>query len=153
MGIVKTTAFKESRKFHFPGLLSLKNSLKKRTMPDKLYREENSEYLKKNPSWHTEDSPWKARQILKIIERNNHIYGRSHYGHLHHFSKDSALPTLQYCGHEIVDYFYTPVYEAPSNKLTFKSSILRITGSILNTINKDFSVRLSGGASLMVLTK
>ncbi len=34
------------------------------------YAVENSEYLKKNPTWHIEDSPWKATQILKMIERN-----------------------------------------------------------------------------------
>lgn len=39
-------------------------------MSEKLYTEENSEYLKKNPTWHTEDSPWKAEQILKMLERN-----------------------------------------------------------------------------------
>jgi hypothetical protein len=30
----------------------------------------NEEYLKKNPSWHEEDSPWKASQIFKLLERN-----------------------------------------------------------------------------------
>jgi SAM-dependent methyltransferase len=233
-------------------------------MAEEIYLEKNGEYLKNNPTWHTEDSPWKAIQIFKMIERNhlqpkvifdlgcgagevlnqlyallpgnihftgydisddalllcrqrakdrlefkkqslfeidtrsdlmllidvfehiedyygfikaakekseykifhipleitvlnvlrnNHIYGRNQYGHLHHFSRDSALSTLQNCGLEIVDYFYTPVYRAASNKLTFKSAILRISGSILNVINNDFSVRLLGGASLMVLTK
>lgn len=34
------------------------------------YTVENSEYLKKNPTWHIEDSSWKATQILKMIERN-----------------------------------------------------------------------------------
>jgi hypothetical protein len=29
------------------------------------------EYLDRNPTWHIEDSPWKAGQILKIIMRNN----------------------------------------------------------------------------------
>jgi len=28
------------------------------------------EYLANNPTWHEEDSPWKAKHILKIIERN-----------------------------------------------------------------------------------
>lgn len=28
------------------------------------------EYLKKNPTWHVEDSPWKAEQILLMIKRN-----------------------------------------------------------------------------------
>jgi len=28
-------------------------------------------YLKKNPSWHAEDSAWKAKQIINILNQNN----------------------------------------------------------------------------------
>ena len=28
------------------------------------------DYLNNNPSWHSEDSPWKAEQIFKIIQKN-----------------------------------------------------------------------------------
>jgi hypothetical protein len=28
------------------------------------------EYLENNPTWHVQDSPWKAKHILKMIERN-----------------------------------------------------------------------------------
>lgn len=38
-------------------------------MFEELYR--NGEYIKKNPLWHVEESPWKARQIIRIVERNN----------------------------------------------------------------------------------
>jgi SAM-dependent methyltransferase len=31
---------------------------------------QTGEYLDKNPSWHVEDSPWKAVQILRMLERN-----------------------------------------------------------------------------------
>ena len=34
----------------------------------------NGEYLKDNPSWHMEDSEWKAEHILKIINRINLSY-------------------------------------------------------------------------------
>jgi hypothetical protein len=27
----------------------------------------SGEYLKKNPLWHTDESPWKARNILQIM--------------------------------------------------------------------------------------
>jgi cyclopropane fatty-acyl-phospholipid synthase-like methyltransferase len=30
----------------------------------------SGEYLAENPSWHAEDSPWKAAQVYKMIERN-----------------------------------------------------------------------------------
>lgn len=34
------------------------------------YDKDNSNYLHVNPTWHTEDSPWKATQVLKMMERN-----------------------------------------------------------------------------------
>lgn len=38
---------------------------------EKLYTEENSEYLKNNPGWHSDLSWWKADKIIKMINRNN----------------------------------------------------------------------------------
>ncbi len=31
----------------------------------------NGKYIEKNLTWHVEDSPWKAKQIIKIIQKNN----------------------------------------------------------------------------------
>jgi hypothetical protein len=31
----------------------------------------NGEYLTSNPSWHVEDSSWKARQIIKMVRKHN----------------------------------------------------------------------------------
>jgi 2-polyprenyl-3-methyl-5-hydroxy-6-metoxy-1,4-benzoquinol methylase len=39
-------------------------------MPSEVYTEEDGEYKKNNPTWHVEDSPWKAKQVLKILNRN-----------------------------------------------------------------------------------
>ena len=41
-----------------------------------IYTENNSEYLRNNPTWHVEHSPWKARQIAKMLGRNR-IFPRS----------------------------------------------------------------------------
>lgn len=30
----------------------------------------SGEYLKKNPTWHVEESPWKAKQVLQIMKQN-----------------------------------------------------------------------------------
>jgi len=38
-------------------------------MTDKENLYTGNEYLKYNPSWHLEDSPWKARKIIKIIPK------------------------------------------------------------------------------------
>lgn len=40
-------------------------------MTIKDYTKNKSQYLQVNPTWHAEDSSWKAAQILKLIKRNN----------------------------------------------------------------------------------
>ncbi|HEX2683798.1 MAG TPA: class I SAM-dependent methyltransferase [Ferruginibacter sp.] len=39
--------------------------------PTSDYVNADSNYLHANPTWHVEDSAWKATQILKLIQRNN----------------------------------------------------------------------------------
>ncbi len=34
----------------------------------------SDEYLKNNPTWHAEDSLWKAQQIIKIIKKNEVVF-------------------------------------------------------------------------------
>ncbi len=31
----------------------------------------SGEYLEKNPTWHVEESPWKAKQILRMMKQNS----------------------------------------------------------------------------------
>lgn len=38
-------------------------------MQDKRYL--GSQYLKNNPTWHTEHSSWKAQQIIKMLKKHN----------------------------------------------------------------------------------
>jgi len=37
---------------------------------ESIYLDEQGKYLENNPSWHVEDSPWKAQQIFKMLQRN-----------------------------------------------------------------------------------
>jgi SAM-dependent methyltransferase len=39
-------------------------------MSNAKYTSTKSNYLQSNPSWHVEDSAWKATQILKLLQRN-----------------------------------------------------------------------------------
>ena len=34
-------------------------------------RYQDGHYLEQNPTWHVEDSPWKARQVLKMLSRHD----------------------------------------------------------------------------------
>lgn len=232
-------------------------------MAEKIYTEENSEYLKKNPTWHAEDSPWKAKQIIKMLDRNPihpksiaevgcgageilnqlhkampddvHFTGydisndainiarqreksrlefksedflkidskfdlllmidvfehvddylgflklckykakntifhipldisvnrllkndlmslRKSVGHLHHFTKETAIATLKDCGYEIVDFFYTTSFLDFPRK-TISSKITYLPKRIMYKANKDITVKLLGGCSLLVMTK
>jgi len=89
--------------------------------------------------------------VLGIL-RNVPIKTRKSVGHLHYFTKHTALATLADCGYEILDSFYTAgMLELPNKKL--KSKIAAIPRKIMYRINKDFAVTLLGGYSLLVLTK
>lgn len=45
-------------------------------MTNKDYNADNSNYLHTNPTWHVEDSAWKATQVLKLMHRNK-LYPKS----------------------------------------------------------------------------
>jgi SAM-dependent methyltransferase len=232
-------------------------------MTDQIYTKENGTYLQNNPSWHVEDSAWKATQILKMISRNQlnpksvaevgcgageilnqllarmpsdvsfsgyeiatdalklarqrtkerleftqmdfvsvnerfdlllvidvfehvddylgflrackskagktifHIpidisiksvlrndlmKGRNTYGHLHYFTKETALATLVDCGYKIIDTFYTAgLIELPVKK--FKSKLFVLFLRMISRLNRDVTVKLFGGYSLMVLAE
>ena len=73
-------------------------------------------------------------------------------GHLHYFTKETALETLKYTGYRIIDYNFT----AASNELPnrgWKANLLKIPRKLMFKVNQDFVSRLLGGYSLMVLAK
>ena len=79
-------------------------------------------------------------------------FSRGKYGHLHHFTKEIALLTLEKAGYEIVDYEYTSGSLELGN-LPWKTRLLKIPRKLLFMINQDFAVRLLGGFSLLVLAR
>lgn len=73
-------------------------------------------------------------------------------GHLHSFTKETALETLRDCGLEVIDWSYTHGAEQLPNP-RLKTRIMNIPRRLLRLVNEDFAVRLLGGASIMVLAK
>ena len=73
-------------------------------------------------------------------------------GHIHYFTKETALATLNDTGYEVVDYFYTNgLVDLPHRG--WKSWLLKLPRKVLFFIHNDWSVRILGGSSLLVLTK
>jgi 2-polyprenyl-3-methyl-5-hydroxy-6-metoxy-1,4-benzoquinol methylase len=76
---------------------------------------------------------------------------RDQVGHLHYFSKNTALAALRDTGYEVQDWFYSDMrgaaYSSPGTKL------LRLPRRVLMRIAPDFAVRLLGGNPLTVLAR
>jgi SAM-dependent methyltransferase len=79
------------------------------------------------------------------------MLNRKVFGHLHHFTKDTALATLQDCGYLVLDWSFTPavVDLARRGLKSAISSALRRTGF---RIVPEKSVLILGGYALMALT-
>jgi hypothetical protein len=77
---------------------------------------------------------------------------RREVGHLHYFTKETALLTLEHAGYEVVDYFFTATaVELPDRG--WKANLMKLPRRLLNAVSPDWAARLFGGYSLMVLAK
>lgn len=86
------------------------------------------------------------------ILQDKFMYGRKTVGHIHYYTKETALAILQDTGHEIIDHFYTAdSLELP--RKTLKSKVARIPRKLLYGLRPDLTVKLFGGFSLMVLAR
>jgi hypothetical protein len=80
------------------------------------------------------------------------IRDRQRFGHIHYFSKETALQLLSDLGYQIVDYFYTAV-ALDLSSVNPKNVVMRVPRRLLYSINMDMAVRLLGGYRLLILTK
>ncbi len=90
--------------------------------------------------------------VLSVLYPQFLLGQRKKVGHIHYFSKEIALRMLQDLGYEILDYTYTAGY-ALSRNSSFKDTVLKIPRRSLFPIAPDFTVRMFGGFSLLVLVK
>jgi hypothetical protein len=77
---------------------------------------------------------------------------RRQVGHIHYFTKETALATLEDAGYEILDHFYTAsTLDLPSPSLIY--ALGKWPLRVASLLNKDLAVRILGGHSLMVLAR
>jgi len=90
--------------------------------------------------------------VQTVLRSSPILNGRKSVGHIHYFTKETALETLKDTGYEIVDYFYTGgLLELPNRG--WRANLLKIPRKIAFAIHKDLAVRILGGYSLMVLAR
>lgn len=77
---------------------------------------------------------------------------RRKVGHLSYYTKDLALEVLSECGFKILSWNYTGAsMSSPARSL--KTKLSAIPRRLLGAVNKDWSVRLLGGETLIVLAE
>jgi SAM-dependent methyltransferase len=77
---------------------------------------------------------------------------RKNVGHLHIFSKDLSIITLEELDYKVIDWFYTPGFSTGRN-YGIKDKLISIPRKLLFPLAPDLTVRIFGGYSLMVLIK
>ncbi|MEE7448891.1 methylase [Methylobacterium radiotolerans] len=90
--------------------------------------------------------------VQSLLRRRPILHLRASVGHLHYFFKDSALATLRDCGYNVIDYCYTASrIELPNQALS--SRLMSVPRRAMFALNKDLTVRVLGGYSLLVLAE
>jgi len=77
---------------------------------------------------------------------------REQMGHLHFFTKETALAALETAGYNVLDWFYTAgSLEAPTRRWTAR--VLAVPRKLLFALHQDAAARWLGGFSLLVLAQ
>jgi SAM-dependent methyltransferase len=89
--------------------------------------------------------------VQAVLRKGGLLKRRSLYGHIHYFTKETALETLRDAGYELLDHFYTPRCIDLARETIQKMAVLPRKACF--AINEDFTVRVLGGYSLLVLAR
>ena len=77
---------------------------------------------------------------------------RRSVGHLHFYTKDLALETLNDCGYIVLEWHYSGISSINQNR-SFRTRFGNLFRSLLRLLGQDISVRILGGETLVVLAK
>ena len=90
--------------------------------------------------------------VQAVLRDSPILKQRQSVGHLHYFTKETALAALADTGYEILDHFYTShCIDLPAR--SFKNSLAKVPRKIAFELHQDLAVRILGGFSMMVLTQ
>ena len=98
----------------------------------------DGKYMEHNPSWHAEDSLWKARQIHSIIERNRLDYkniaeiGCGAGGVLSELSKLIVADGISFSGYDI---------SPQAIEMARKTKNVKVNFQVQNLLSEDNSIR------------
>jgi hypothetical protein len=89
---------------------------------------------------------------ITVLREMPLLHARNKVGHVYYFTKQIAISLIKECNYDILKCQYTGAsMNAPNRSL--KTKLANIPRSVVGYFNKDWSVRLFGGETLMVLAK
>jgi hypothetical protein len=91
-------------------------------------------------------SAWMVARGKPLIDQRRSV------GHIHHFSKETALATLEDTGYKVLDHFYTSG-RTELGGLGWKSQLMKWPREALYRVSPDAAARVLGGYSLLVLAE
>jgi SAM-dependent methyltransferase len=89
---------------------------------------------------------------LSIMRGSPLIDARRAVGHIHHFTKETAIAALQDCGYQVHDHCYTSG-RTELGHLGWKTRLLKAPRQGLYYMSPDAAARVLGGYSLLVLAE
>ncbi len=91
---------------------------------------------------------------VSSILRRTLLVPRRTVGHLHYFTAESALATLEDTGHEIIDHEFTSgAIDLYGQRRRLKTALANAPRRLVASVSVPLSARLFGGFSLLVLTR
>lgn len=89
---------------------------------------------------------------MSLVRPRKLIDMRRSVGHIHYFTKDTALALLEDTGYRVIDYAYTSG-ATELGSLGWKSRLMKVPRQALYSIHPDTAARMLGGYSLLVLAE
>lgn len=90
--------------------------------------------------------------VLSLARGDKLMAMRRSAGHIHYYSKETALALLEDAGYRVIDHFYTSG-ATELGDLGWKTQLMRLPRTALHAIAPDLAARLLGGYSLLVLAE
>ena len=90
--------------------------------------------------------------VQNVLRGRPLLDARRSVGHIHHFSRETAIAALEDTGYEVIDQFYTSG-RTELGGLGWKSQVLKWPRRAAYGLHPEMAVRVLGGYSLMVLAR
>jgi cyclopropane fatty-acyl-phospholipid synthase-like methyltransferase len=90
---------------------------------------------------------------LMGLLRDKHVYAREMVGHLHYFSRATALATLADCGYNVISSTFTKLSQETTEGTSARTVAANVLRRIVQSFSPNLAQKLLGGYSLLVVCK